>query len=127
MIYIESRLRDSSRRARVVLTTIYITRECASLAERFSIIGNSVEFPMIEKQSRAQMCPAQSLYSCYFNPVFNFSDVPYHTLPLNDYDSYLHKSALSKYPNVRAFPEHSLNLLRFPQDVQQTNGAGYVA
>ena len=31
----ESRLRDSLRRARVAYATIYFSRECASLAERF--------------------------------------------------------------------------------------------
>ncbi len=31
----ESRLRDSTRRARVALATIFFSRECASLAERF--------------------------------------------------------------------------------------------
>ena len=42
----ESRLRDSLRRARVAYATIYFSRECASLAERFYVIGNSKEFPI---------------------------------------------------------------------------------
>ena len=39
-----------SHRARLHLCNNFNTRECASIAERFCIIGNPKEFPMIQKK-----------------------------------------------------------------------------